>query len=52
MNKPKKQKAINSSALEYLKSFLAQDVKILDLYIENKWLVAELSSGVRFGVLN
>ena len=44
--------SINSNALEYLKSFLLPTNKIIDLEVRNKWLVATLSSGVYFWVLN
>lgn len=50
--KKEKNKTINSNAVGYLKSFLAPSVKIVDLYVKGKWLWAELSSGVRFGVKN
>ena len=52
MKKEKKVVAINSNALEYLKSFLHPNVKIMDLYIWGKWLKAELSSGCNFSVKN
>lgn len=52
MKKEKKQVAINSNALAYLKSFIHPDVKVLDLYIWGKWLKAELSSGCTFSVKN
>jgi hypothetical protein len=44
--------SISSNALEYLKHFLAPTCKIVDLQVRNKWLVATLSSGVYFWVLN
>ena len=44
--------AINSNAYKYLKSLLHPNVTIIDAYIKGKWLVAELSSGVRFSVKN
>lgn len=44
--------AINSNAYKYLKSLLHPNVKIIDAYIRGRWLVAELSSGIRFSVKN
>jgi len=52
MKKKKITEAINSNAVEYLKSLISPNNKILDLYIKGKWLMAELSSGCRFGVKN
>ena len=49
MNKKTKQKAIKSGAVEFIESFLAQGVKVINLKVENKWLVAKLSSGVTLG---
>lgn len=45
-------KAVNSNAYKYLQSLLAPTVKVVDLYVEGKWLKAELSSGVRLSVKN
>lgn len=50
--KKEKNKAINSNAAAYLKSFLHPSVKIVDMYVTGKWLWAELSSSVRFAVKN
>ena len=50
--KKEQNKTINSNAAGYLKSMLASGVKIWDMYVEGKWLYAELSSGVRFAVKN
>lgn len=44
--------AIKSSSYEFLKNSISSNVKILDLYVRNKWLCAELSSGVKFMVIN
>ena len=52
MKKEKTSKAICSNAAQYLKSFLHPSIKIVDIYVKGKWLWAELSSGVRFGVKN
>lgn len=43
---------INYKSLGYLKSLLDSKVEILDVYVENKWLVAILSSGVKMMVIN
>jgi len=43
---------INYNALKYLKLLIDPRNKILDLYVEGRWLWAELSSGVRLGVRN
>jgi len=48
----KKQQAISSSAVEYIKYFLDKDNKIMDLVVKNQWLRATLSSGVKFSVRN
>ena len=45
-------KTVNSNAYAYLKSLLHPAVKIIDLYVQGKWLTAELSSGMRFSVKN
>lgn len=45
-------KTINYDSLSYLKSLLHPDVRIIDLEVHNKWLVATLSSGIRFRVKN
>ena len=45
-------KAINSDAVAYLKSLISPTLKIVDMYVEGKWLRAELNSGVRFSVKN
>lgn len=45
-------KTINSNAAGYLKSLISPQVKIVDMYVLGRWLWAELSSGVRFGVKN
>ncbi len=50
--KKEKNKTINSNAAGYLKSLINPTVRILDMYVQGKWLWAELSSGVRFGVKN
>lgn len=50
--KKEKNQTINSNAAAYLKSFLTPSNKITDMYVKGKWLWAELSSGVRFGVKN
>ncbi len=42
---------INSDSYAYLKSLIGS-LTVVDLYIKGKWLVAELSSGVRFSVRN
>ncbi len=47
-----KNKSINSNAYAYIKSIIHPGLKVLDLYVRNGWLVAELSSGVRFSVRN
>lgn len=44
--------AIKSSAVEYLKSIISPEVKVMDLEVHNSWLVATLSSGVIFRVKN
>jgi len=48
----KKELPINYEALKYLKSLLDPVVKIMDVYVRNHWLCAELSSNVRFMVRN
>lgn len=45
-------KAINSNALQYLKSLIDSSNKILNLQVRNKYLTATLSSGVFFSVKN
>lgn len=50
--KKEKNNAINSHAAGYLKSLINPSVKIVDMYVVGRWLWAELSSGVRFGVKN
>lgn len=50
--KKEKNITINSNAAGYLKSLLAPGIKITDMYVKGKYLWAELSSGVRFGVKN
>lgn len=52
MKKKKQLKAINSDAMHFLKSLVHPTLKVTDLYVRGKWLVAELSSGIRFGVKN
>ena len=47
-----KNNSINSSAYALLLSFLADGVKVLDAYVEGKWLKAELSSEITFSVKN
>ena len=47
-----KNQSINSDAFAYIKGTINRDNKILDAYVRGKWLWAELSSGVRFGVKN
>lgn len=44
--------AINSDSLEYLKSMINSTNLIVDLEVKGKWLVAYLSSGVKFSVIN
>ena len=51
-NKLKKQGAINSYALVYLKSLLPATTKIINLMVHNKHLRATLESGVYFSVRN
>lgn len=48
----KNNKTINNHAAIYLKSLIAPNLKIVDMYVLGKWLWAELNSGVRFGVKN
>lgn len=43
---------INYKALQDLEARLGADVKILDAEVKNKWLIASLSSGVKFWVKN
>lgn len=50
--KKEKNKTINSNAAGWLKSMLSPGVKVVDMYVDGKWLRAELSSGVRFSVKN
>lgn len=52
MKKNKEKKAINSNALEYLKSLINPANKIEDLEVRGKWLRASLSSGCKFSVRN
>lgn len=47
-----KNNSINYDALKYLKLMLDPHTKIVDLYVQGKWLWAELNTGVRFGVMN
>lgn len=47
-----KSSAVNYQSLTYLKSIIGVQVEILDLVVKNKWLIASLSSGVNFKVLN
>ena len=37
-------KAINSKSVEYLKSLVGKDTKIVDMYVEGKWLCAEIQN--------
>jgi hypothetical protein len=48
----KEQKPINYQALEDLKLMLHEQVKIVDVFVRNKWLCAQLDSGVLFMVKN
>ena len=48
----KKTTTINSSAYAFMKSILSPKLKVIDLYVKGKWLVAELDSGIKFSVLN
>ncbi len=52
MKKKKETQSINSNAYAYLRGLLAPGVKIVDAYVEGKWLRAELSSGPRLSVRN
>lgn len=52
MKKQKERKAINSNALEYIKTLISRDVKIVDLEVKGRWLCASLSSGIKFSVRN
>lgn len=52
MKKIKKADAINSDAYKYLRSIIHPTVKVVDLYVRGKWLMAELNSGIRFSVKN
>ena len=47
-----KNQTINSNAYAYLLSLLNKAVDVVELSVKGKWLVAELSSGVRFSVKN
>ncbi len=47
-----KNKAISSASVEYINGIISGQVKIVDLWLEGKWLVAALSSGVKLKVLN
>lgn len=46
-----KKNTISSNAYEILKSYLGKDREVLDLYVKNKWLTAELSN-MSFSVRN
>ena len=49
----KKQKnPISSDAYAYLKTLIHPTIKIVDLYVEGRYLKAELDSGVRFAIKN
>ena len=52
MKKQSKQLAVNSQSFQYLKSLLSPDTKIVDIFVENRWLCALLSSGTKFMVKN
>lgn len=45
-------KAINSDAYKYLQTLIHPEVKVVDLYVHNSWLIAELNSGVTLKVKN
>lgn len=51
MKKIKTTQGINSDAFAYVKQLVGH-AKVLDAYVQGKWLKCELSSGVRFGVKN
>lgn len=48
----KRDKSINYNTLKYIKDVIPPQVEIVDLKVQNKWLVAYLSSGVNFMALN
>jgi len=48
----KKNNAVNSSSYDHLISLIGDKVKVMDLEVRGKWLVAHLSSGIKFWVLN
>ena len=52
MKRQSKQIAVNSQSFSYLKSLLGPDTKIVDIFVENRWLCALLGSGVKFMVKN
>ncbi len=47
-----KNNSINSNAYAYLLSFLGIGVKVVDAYVEGKWLRCDLNSGSRFSIKN
>jgi hypothetical protein len=46
------EKAINSNAYDTLRGYLHPQVKIVDVEVKGKWLVATLSSGITFSIQN
>ena len=51
-NKPQKECVINSYFLEYLKSLLHHNAKIVNLEVYNNYLRATLKTGLFFSVSN
>ena len=45
-------KAINSDKVQFIKSLLADKSKIVDLFLENSWIVAILDNGLRVKIRN
>lgn len=47
-----KKQIVSQHAMEHIKQIISINVRIVDLFVANKWLVAKLSSGVKIKVPN